>query len=173
MADERNRGKGRGRRNRGWAEGGRANPESGWREEPESWVGRPTGGGYQGGRDPGTPYGVPQGWRSEDNYTLSPDRQRGERDPGYGRGPFTGRGPEGYTRSDERIREDVCDRLTEHGGIDASGIRVAVEKGEVILEGTVQERVEKWMAEEVADAVAGVRDVQNRIRLRGRGGERG
>jgi len=42
------------------------------------------------------------------------------------RGPHAGRGPKGYQRSDERIREDVCDRLTEHPAIDASEIEVEV-----------------------------------------------
>jgi osmotically-inducible protein OsmY len=37
-----------------------------------------------------------------------------------GHGPHSGRGPKGYRRSDERIREDVCDLLCEHGGVDAS-----------------------------------------------------
>jgi len=30
-------------------------------------------------------------------------------------GPHSGRGPQGYRRSDERIHEEVCDRLTAHG----------------------------------------------------------
>ena len=37
-----------------------------------------------------------------------------------------GRGPRGYTRSDERIREDVNDRLTDDGWLDASDIDVQV-----------------------------------------------
>ena len=57
-----------------------------------------------------------------------------------------GRGPRDYKRSDERIREDVCDRLTEDHDIDASEITVKVEGGEVTLEGTVEDRRLKWMA---------------------------
>jgi hypothetical protein len=82
-------------------------------------------------------------------------------------GPFTGRGPEGYERSGEIIREDVCERLTRHGRLDASGIRVTVEQGEVVLEGTVDSRAAKRMAEDTAESVAGVRDVHNRLRIRG------
>src|SRR5205085_11361201 len=46
------------------------------------------------------------------------------------RGQHTGRGPKGYTRSDDRIMEDVCERLTQHGNIDASEITVQVNNGE-------------------------------------------
>jgi hypothetical protein len=80
-------------------------------------------------------------------------------------GPHTGRGPEGYQRSEEAIRNDVCERLTRHGGLDASRIRVLVEKGEVILEGRVESRTAKRMAEDTAESVMGVRDVQNRLRI--------
>jgi hypothetical protein len=81
-------------------------------------------------------------------------------------GPFTGRGPEGYVRSEDAIREDVCERLTRHGGLDATGIRVRVEANEVILEGSVDSRAAKRMAEDAAETVSGVRDVHNRLRLR-------
>jgi hypothetical protein len=47
-------------------------------------------------------------------------------------GPHAGRGPRGYTRSDERIREDVCDRLCEHGFVDASDVEVRVDLAEQI-----------------------------------------
>jgi osmotically-inducible protein OsmY len=42
-------------------------------------------------------------------------------------------GPEGYRRSDERILDDVSERLTRHGHIDARQISVGVTEGEVIL----------------------------------------
>jgi len=82
-----------------------------------------------------------------------------------GRGRFYGRTPQGYTRSDERIREDVCDRLS-HGHIDPSDITVKVEGGVVTLEGFANSRADKFHAEEVADAVLGVRDIDNRLRVR-------
>ena len=36
-----------------------------------------------------------------------------------------GRGPKDYTRSDDRIREEVCDRLTDDPRVDASMWRSA------------------------------------------------
>ncbi|MFX7506872.1 SWFGD domain-containing protein, partial [Acinetobacter baumannii] len=51
-----------------------------------------------------------------------------------------GRGPRGYSRSDERVREDVSDRLTDDAYIDASDIEVTVSGGEVTLTGMVPDR---------------------------------
>lgn len=82
------------------------------------------------------------------------------------RGPFEGVGPRGYRRSDERIKEDVCERLTSHGGIDARGITLQVENGEVTLKGVANNRQAKHMAEEVVYSVAGVVEVYNELRLR-------
>jgi len=81
------------------------------------------------------------------------------------RGPFTGRGPRGYQRSNERIHEEVSDRLADHPWIDASQIEVSVDSGVVTLTGSVEDRTQKRMAEDVADSVAGVRDVQNQLRI--------
>jgi hypothetical protein len=80
-------------------------------------------------------------------------------------GPHRGRGPRGYQRSDERVHEEVCDRLSAHGGVDASDIEVKVEKGEVTLTGTVSDRRTKRLAESVAESVHGVADVHNQLRL--------
>jgi osmotically-inducible protein OsmY len=85
-------------------------------------------------------------------------------------GPHAGRGPRGYTRSDDRIREDVCDRLCEHGLVDAGDIEVRVTAGEVTLQGTVPERQQKRIAEDVAERVAGVREVHNNLRVNREGG---
>ncbi len=82
-------------------------------------------------------------------------------------GPFSGVGPKGYLRSDERIREDVCDRMMAHGQLDAHGIEVEVREGEVWLRGEVDNRGAKRLAENIADAVPGVLDVHNRLKIVG------
>ena len=90
---------------------------------------------------------------------------RESRDRGVEAGRFTGRGPRGYQRSDERIREDVCDRLTMNGDVDASNIEVEVVGAEVTLRGTVDSRSSRRLAEDVAESVHGVRHVHNEIRV--------
>jgi osmotically-inducible protein OsmY len=83
----------------------------------------------------------------------------------HGGGGFAGRGPKGYRRSDERIREDVCDRLADDPRIDASDVEVAVDSGEVILSGTVRSREEKRISEDVIETISGVHDIQNTLRV--------
>jgi len=80
---------------------------------------------------------------------------------------YAGRGPKGYRRSDERVREDVCERLTDDGRIDASEVEVTVNNGEVTLSGLVHSRAEKRHAEDAIDAIPGVRDVHNNLRVAG------
>jgi hypothetical protein len=94
----------------------------------------------------------------------------------YGSGPYrsgaaagasySGRGPKGYTRSDDRIREDVCERLSENDEVDASDIEVQVNDRKVTLTGTVETRRMKHIAEDLAEAVSGVDDVDNRVTVR-------
>lgn len=76
-----------------------------------------------------------------------------------------GRGPSDYTRSDDRIREDVNDALTNDWRLDASHVRVTVKDGEVTLEGTVSSRQDKRRAEDLADDVTGAKHVQNNLRV--------
>lgn len=76
------------------------------------------------------------------------------------------RAPKGYKRSDERILDDVNERLAHQSWFDPSDIEVAVSAGEVTLRGTVQTRHEKFRAEEIAAAVGGVSDVENLLRIR-------
>jgi len=104
-------------------------------------------------------WGDPSAWGAE----RRPDWQDRWRAPDAG--PHAGRGPRGYQRSDERIREDVCDRLCEHGYVDASQIEVTVLNGEVTLVGVVSDRPEKRMAEDAAESVLGVREVHNQLRV--------
>lgn len=81
-------------------------------------------------------------------------------------GSHKGRGPIGYKRSDERITEDVNDKLSDDSHLDASQIEVTVKSGEVILQGTVNNRMAKRHAEDIAEAVSGVSNVENRIRVK-------
>ena len=78
---------------------------------------------------------------------------------------YRGIGPRGYRRDDARIREDVCDALTDNDAIDASNITVTVQDGVVRLAGTVPHRVMKRLAEDVSDGCMGVRDVDNQLRV--------
>lgn len=78
---------------------------------------------------------------------------------------YRGRGPKNYRRSDDRIKEDVNDRLSQ-GYLDASDIEVTVSNTEVTLTGNVNSRADKRRAEAVAESVTGVTNVENRLRVR-------
>jgi hypothetical protein len=112
------------------------------------------GGGYAG-------YGSPSDYSEGQLRTGSRSRGR-----------YTGCGPKNYARSDDRIREDVSDRLEQHGEIDATEIEVRVENGEVTLEGTVEDRNMKRLAEDAVEDCPGVKQVHNRIRVQGNYSER-
>jgi hypothetical protein len=102
-------------------------------------------------------------WRLEHGYRGAggyADR-RGDAD-------HRGRGPKGYLRPDERIREDVCDCLTDDPYVDAGEIEVSVGNGEVTLSGTIESRAMRRRAEELAESLSGVKHVQNNLRIGGR-----
>ncbi len=107
-------------------------------------------------------------WRGEGSGST-----RGERERRYTDGPFTGVGPRGYQRPDKRIEEDVCERLMQHGHVDASQVEVSVDGGVVTLTGSVPTRHMKRMAGRVADSVPGVIDVDNELRITGPGPQSG
>ena len=76
-----------------------------------------------------------------------------------------GHGPSDYTRSDDRIREDANDRLTDDWRVDARQVSVSVENGELTLSGKVPNREAKRRAEDCVEAISGVRHVQNNLRI--------
>ena len=94
------------------------------------------------------------------------DQRAGEQGHYYAGSSYRGKGPKNYKRSDERIQEDVNDRLSDDPHIDASDIDVTVSNSEVILSGTVRDRRAKRHAEDLAEMVSGVRNVENRIRVK-------
>jgi osmotically-inducible protein OsmY len=91
--------------------------------------------------------------------------------------PAHGRGPKGDRRTDERIREEICEQLSRPFGrfdaselaaerLDVGDVTVSVDGGKVTLEGTVAERRMKHYIEDLVDACPGVQDIDNRIRVR-------
>lgn len=76
-----------------------------------------------------------------------------------------GRGPKGYTRSDELLREIICEQLTDDPVIDANDVSVDVEKGEVTLRGTVVDRRQKYAIEDLVADVAGVSEIHNHLNV--------
>ena len=82
-----------------------------------------------------------------------------------GPGGYAGRGPKDYKRGDDRIRDDVCERLSWDDQVDATDVEVRVTNGEVTLEGSVETRHMKRLAEAVAERVPGVVDVHYTLRV--------
>jgi osmotically-inducible protein OsmY len=80
-------------------------------------------------------------------------------------GPYRGIGPKGYQRPDARIVEEAAARLALHGQLDASNISLGVRDGMVTLQGTVPDRHQKRMAEDIIDSIHGVKDVDNQITI--------
>jgi osmotically-inducible protein OsmY len=74
---------------------------------------------------------------------------------------FRGVGPKSYQKSDERLREDICEALIENIDIDASDIEVQVKSGEITLTGSVPDKWMKYSAEDVIENMSHVTDIQN------------
>ncbi len=87
-------------------------------------------------------------------------------------GPYAGRAPMGYERSDERIREEICEELTRRPDIDPSRLTVSVTNGEVRLEGEVEDLASRRLADEIATRCTGVRQVHNVLRVASGGGKK-
>ena len=124
---------------------GHSTPSAGFGPGPGGY-----GAGYGRGfgmTSTGMPYAQPQEWR--ENY----------------REGYAGRGPRGYSRSDERIKEDVCDRLTDDPWVDATEVEIQVRNGEVTLSGSVRDRNDKRRTEDIIESISGVRNVHNNLRV--------
>jgi osmotically-inducible protein OsmY len=77
---------------------------------------------------------------------------------------FRGRGPKGYERSDARVREIICERLTDDPRIDASDVSVEVTQKVVRLSGSVDDRRTKYAIEDLIER-CGVKDIDNQLRV--------
>jgi len=107
-------------------------------------------------------------WFGDDDAARRLRAERGhagDRGDERGSGLYRGRGPKNYRRSDDRIREEINDRLTDNDWLDASDVEVTVVSGEATLSGTVDSRYSKRLAEDIAESVTGVSHVQNNLRV--------
>jgi osmotically-inducible protein OsmY len=128
-------------------------------DRDHEWGSNPRAGRGEGGRN---------AWdktKDEVKSWFGSESAERRRDWDKAQGEHRGRGPKNYTRSDERIRDDVNDRLSDDSWLDASNIEVSVQGGEVTLSGTVTSRSDKRRAEDLAESCSGVKHVQNNLRL--------
>lgn len=139
--------------------------------------------GYEQGTGSSRSMRGQRGGSQADGWTGEPQEMRWGRQQGlYGSSEYAGyissqrsqkdfqshvgKGPKGWQRSDERIREEVCEVLARHPEVDASDVEIKVQSGEVTLTGTVTDREAKRIAEDVVERVFGVKDVQNQIKVK-------
>lgn len=121
--------------------------------------------------------GTQEGWDSESSnsrgristYGLNSGagfnrRLRGDR-PNE-EGPYYGKGPRNWKRSDERIKEEAGEALYQSHEVDASDIDLTVKDAVVFLSGSVESRKMKRQAEECIENLSGVLDVQNQLRVK-------
>lgn len=171
-----------------YAQGGRRGSRD-WNDySQESQRGYGQGYGSQG-------YGSGTSGRYGSDYSMTGTGLRGQWDRGFSdmsrgtsggygsswsggvdqpqRQSFRGRGPKGYERSDDRLKEMICERLMDDPNIDASEITVEVRNREVTLDGIVDDRRVKYEVEELIERCGGVKDVKNQLRVRARGSESG
>src|SRR5262245_58322540 len=121
---------------------------------------------YRGGRGRGEERGFFERAGDEiKSWFGDEEAERRRRVDEIRKGMYAGRGPRGYRRSDERIREDVNDHLTDDWYIDASDVEVTVNNGMVTLTGLVDSRGAKRRAEDLVECVSGVTDVSNQLRV--------
>jgi hypothetical protein len=117
-----------------------------------------------GAGTPGAPGYAAQGvWTDPADWTPEAEDEAA-------RGPWReivshrGRGPKGYLRSDERLLETICERLTDDPRIDASDIEVEVRDQVVTLRGSIDQRRTKYAVEELVER-CGAREINNELRV--------
>ena len=139
--------------------------ERDYRQAGETALGRPDWGDRQGSYEDRDRF-----WRARGSGSAEPRSRTVYSGPVHWRDDAThvnyaGMGPRGYRRSDQRMLEDVCDRLTDDPGVNAIDIEVKCHDGVVTLTGSVQSREEKRRAEDIAESISGIHDVNNNLRV--------
>ena len=79
-------------------------------------------------------------------------------------GLHRGKGPKGYQRTDDRLKELICERLRDDPEIDPSEVTINVSGSRVTLDGSVDSRRTKNAIEDIVEQFD-VSDVQNNLRV--------
>ena len=127
------------------------------------------------GRDYGGVRSHERGFGQDFRERFAEERYGREPDYGYGfeqspfkreTGRFRGVGPKGYERTDERLREIICERLTDEPSVDASEVSLEVKDKVVKLSGFVSDRRTKYEIEDLVERVGGIKDIDNQVRVK-------
>jgi len=121
------------------------------------------------GSDSRHPYNQPRSQSYESHPESFQSRgdvwsDRGLRQSYGGQGRHFGRGPQGYQRSDERIKEEICDTLMRDSEIDVENVTIEVSECVVTLKGQVDSKHCKRMVEDLCEEVLGVKEVENQLK---------
>ena len=74
-----------------------------------------------------------------------------------------GKGPRNFSRTDEHLKEEVCEAFLMSPDLDPQNIEVGVLDGVVTLKGTVRLKEDLILAHDLALGVSGIKDVINLI----------
>lgn len=116
-------------------------------------------------------FGWEGGFGSEGEYSARSDRIRPAQQPsGYvpeheerQSQRAVRRGPKNYTRSDDRIKEEICDAIERDTRIDASDVTIEIQGGKATLYGSVAHRQMKHWIEDIVAECYGVGEVENKL----------
>jgi osmotically-inducible protein OsmY len=92
-------------------------------------------------------------------------RNYGEGQDNWTTGRTMGRVGEGDNGTDERIREDICDRLMQLGPVDCTAVDVSVAAGVVTLGGTLPTADFRQRVLDVVTSIAGVQSVNDKLKV--------
>jgi osmotically-inducible protein OsmY len=102
--------------------------------------------------------------RSRLGYVISPGTG-GDVSLVPGRRVGGGGAPGNDGRADDRIRDDIHERLARLAGFESVDVEVRVQDGAVVLDGLTSDRRARWIIADIAASVAGVAEVVNRLRV--------
>lgn len=77
-----------------------------------------------------------------------------------------GHGPRDWRKSDDRLREEVCEALAADATLDARDLNVGADDTDIVLSGVAPCVEARARAEEIAARVVGVRAVHNFVGIK-------